>query len=133
VKHTYNLVTVFENELGSPGVRFFRSEVLIAKDVSWAPGFKTGEDYLLDALPLLKKEGYDRFSEIKPVKIGGMTFYREDLSKQDPNGVRGYQAYFAAIVRGYPLDWIISTEDPDETDKLAELPALHFGARSLLN
>ncbi len=128
-KRNYNLLTVFENELGTPGVRFFRSEILLAEDVSWAPGVKTGEDYLLDMLPLMKKEGYDRFSEIKQVEIGGRTFYREDLSKQAPNGIRVCQAYLATTVRGYALSLIISTEDPDETAKLAQNAALHFGPK----
>lgn len=128
-KRTYNLLTVFENELGTPGVRFFRSEVLIAEDVSWAPGVKTGKDYLLNVLPLVKKEGYDRFSEIKEVGIGGRTYYREDLSKQLRPDIRAYQAYFATIVRGYALSLVISTEDSEETDKLAENPALHFGPK----
>ena len=126
-KHAYNLLTVFENELGTPGVKFFRSEILMAEDVSWAPGIKTGEDYLLNVQPLLKKGGYDRFSEIKPVEIGGRTFYREDLSKQERPDIRGYQAYFATIARGYALSLIISTEDPDETAKLAASPVLRFG------
>jgi hypothetical protein len=43
-KHTYNLLIVFENEPGTPGVQFFRSELLTATDLSLAPGIKTGED-----------------------------------------------------------------------------------------
>jgi hypothetical protein len=127
-KHTYNLLTVFENELGTPGVTFFRSEVLSAEDVSWAPGIRTGKDYLLDVLPLMKKQGYDRFSEIKEVQIGGRTFYRADLSKQEPT-TRVYQAYLATIVRGHALSLIVSTEDPNETAKLAQNAALHFGPK----
>lgn len=127
-KRVYNLLTVFENELGTPGVRFFRSEILMAEDVSYAPGVKTGKDYLLNVLPLMKKQGYDRFSEITETEIGDRTFYRADLSKQATQDVRAYQAYFATIVRGYAVSLIVSTEDPDETAKLAQNPQLHFGS-----
>jgi hypothetical protein len=129
-RHTYNLLTVFENELGTPGVRFFRSEVLVAEDISFAPGIKSGKDYLLNGLPFLKKQGFQTFSEIKQGDIGGVTFYREDVTKRLSADITAYQAHFCTIVRGYALSLGVTTEDANETRKLVDQISLRFGSRA---
>jgi len=93
--------------------------VLLAEDVSFAPGIKSGKDYLLNALPFFKKQGFQSFSEIKPVDLGGITFYREDLTKRVTADVTAHQAYFCAILCGYALNFAITTDEGDATDKVS--------------
>jgi hypothetical protein len=99
-KHTYNLLTVFENELGKPGVRFFRSELVVAEDVSFAPGIKNGKDYFLDTLPTLKRQVYQTFSEIRPIELDGVTFYREDLTKRISQDITVHRTQLSTISTG---------------------------------
>jgi hypothetical protein len=126
-KDIYHLLTVFENEVGTPGVTFFRSEVLQAEDISWAPGIKTGKDFLLDGAPTLKRMGYQTFSEITPIEIGGVTFYREDASRRVNAEITSYQIFFCTVLRRHALSLAITTEEAEATRKLADDISFRFG------
>ena len=102
---------------------------MVAEDVSFAPGIKNGKDYLLNALPILKRQGYQTFSEIKPAELDGVTFYREDLIRHISQGITVYQTQFSTVMRGYALVIGITTEYADETEKLARGLSLHFAQR----
>jgi hypothetical protein len=127
LNHSYNLLIVFENEPGTPGVQFLRSELLTATDVSFAPGIKTGEDYLIDVLPSLKKVGYNEFSIIRPVKLGNRVFYQADVKRQIRENVTLCQSIFVTLVKGYALKLVVSTDDPYASARLVKNIGFTFG------
>src|SRR5919198_6102607 len=54
-KHSFNLLTVFDHPLGTPGITNYRGIILMAEDVSFAPGIKNGKDFVVNMAQLLKQ------------------------------------------------------------------------------
>ena len=124
-KRTYNLLTVFNHAPGTPGVKRLRSEVIAGEDISYAPGVKTGKDYMLKMLPLMEKLGGEQISPGEEVQVGGKAFFRQDI-RQPGTTTGSYQSYLCTVMKGYALCAIITTEDRQVTDSLAKGLSLVF-------
>lgn len=109
----YNLLTVFQYEVGSPIDDFNTNFALIAEDVSYAPGIKTGSDYLFHAKKLLLQTSLNIVQiddAASKIEIGGIEFYKMhiEISMFD-NMIK--QDYYSTIMKGYSLGIIVSYQD----------------------
>jgi hypothetical protein len=111
-KRTFNLLTVFERPLGTPGAKPNRALMVIAEDVSSSPGIKTGADYLLNAQALLQKAGWQPVGLTK-LRIGGADFARLIMKNPD----NSFESMSATIRKGYALAFVAIA---DSQERLAD-------------
>ena len=104
-----SLLTVFQYEIGSP-VEYNPNIMIIAENVSHAPGIKKGSDYLFQSRNFLEKSNmqYDYLSEeFVNVMINGAEFYRMD-AHINYMGLEIKQEYYSTIRDGFSFDMIVS-------------------------
>ena len=120
LKNTYNLLTVFRQPLGTPGVVFNPAILVIAEKVAHAPGITNGRDYLLNVRALSLKGGSQSLLK-EPVEyhFGGSQFFRDDF-ELEVNGGHANQAYFANVAKGYAVVFIFIGEDQKSVDEMAK-------------
>ena len=130
LKYTYQLLTVFRQPVGTPGITFNPAILVIAERVSHAPGIKNGKDYLLNIRALLMKTpGYQVLLK-DPVEyhFAGSQFFRDNYAI-DLNGVHVVQAQFATVRNGYALIFAFLAEDQTSVDEMAKgMDSLDFTA-----
>ncbi len=115
-KRTIHLLTVFEYPLGTPG-KENRGIQIMAVKVSFAPGIKTGKDYLALVGDYLKQSAMKMEPVGDPVEhqVADMDFYcqKENLTV---NGLPVNESYCAAIVQGYALSFIYSARSKEKLE-----------------
>jgi hypothetical protein len=119
VNNVFNLFTVSERAIGSPGPP---NSVLICGAEKPPSGLKTDGDYMLALKNTLK------FSQV-PItiqrdvyteQIGGASFSVIDF-KTDFSGVFVSQKYYAHVRRNYVLFFIVTYDTPEQLKTLTEL------------
>ncbi|HLJ14752.1 MAG TPA: hypothetical protein VKV15_09670 [Bryobacteraceae bacterium] len=117
-QRTSLLLSVFQYPLGTPGVKN-ENILVMAERVDFAPGIRTGEDYLRDL-----KANYRRaplhyvFSDsITQYTIGGRQFYRLDNELQTPAAVV-YQAIVSTKIGGHVLSFMFSSTNQQDLEGL---------------
>ncbi|WP_028887437.1 hypothetical protein [Tenacibaculum ovolyticum] len=113
------LLTVFQHEVGA-AVEYNPGFMLLVENLDFAPGIKTGADYLFNAKKLLKQskieyQGYD--NEIEEVEINKQNFYVMSLSIEYA-GVNIKQKYFTTIRNGFSINLIMSFVDDNQKEIL---------------
>jgi hypothetical protein len=122
-----NLFAVFKYERGSP-VTFNPSILSMAENVRQFPGIKIGKDYLFHTRKALES-GQIQMSFPKDIytqQLGGVGF---DVMETETS-VRGMvikQKYYAAIMKGYALGFVVSfTTDEEQTSLQKILDTVTF-------
>jgi len=118
---TVNLFMVYKHPLGSP-VPFNPNLGCVAEKVSHLPGIKKGSDYLYQAKQFMEMGQLkyvftkDIYSEI----IGGIYFDVQD-AEINFGTLKVKQKYYATIIRGYALSFIISSTTKQEEENLKQI------------
>jgi TonB family protein len=119
-KKTHQLLTVFEHPVGTP-VPFNPGIIVLAEDISFAPGIQKGSDYLLNVkMALAARPNISVVREPADVSFAGLPFSRMDVSMETRTGVIVYEAYVATIHNGYALAFLIIGDSQKRLDELAE-------------
>ena len=133
-KHTYQLLTIFEHPVGTP-VAFNPGLIVMAEDVSFAPGIQKGSDYLLNLKVGIEK----RHPELKILRepteqsFGGKSFFRMDVSFEVSTEATVFESYSSTILNGNALTFIFFGEKPERLQSLSEtLNTLEFKAGETL-
>jgi hypothetical protein len=111
LKNTYQLLTVFQHPLGTPGIEVNPSIQVVAEDVRHAPGITDGRTYLLYIRPMLTKAG-GQFIQEQPdeIRVAGRQFFRQDY-RMTVNNVSLQQALIVGFDTGYVLAFIFTSRD----------------------
>lgn len=117
-KHTFNLLTVFDHPLGTPGITSYRGIILMAEDVSFAPGIKNGKDFVLNMAQLLKQNNYSPLGEPTERTIADAKFYRQTFKGTVAEGREVYEATEFTIAKGYALGFIYVAGSPEALDEV---------------
>jgi len=120
--NTANLLGVYQYEYGA-AVDFNPNIMLIAENISHAPGIKTGGDYLFQSRRLLMQSQfrYDHLDEkFEREQINGTDFYKMNASINHM-GIEVRQTYYSAIVKGFSFNVIISYANDDQRKSLINL------------
>ncbi len=128
-ERTRQLLTLFQYPLGTPEVENQLVQIL-AEDVRFAPGIRSGRDYLLNAQRVLKtmKTNPEFDEEPKEVTYGGQTMYRMNITTKLPTKII-YQSMIATMSKGYGLTFAFMSFSPEGRDKLVKtLDSLRFEA-----
>lgn len=121
---TVNLFMVYKYLLGSP-VPFNPNLGCVAEKVSHLPGIKKGSDYLYQAKQLMEmgQLKYVFTKDIYSEKIGGIYFDVQDV-ELNIGTLKVKQKYYAAIIRGYALSFVISSTTKQEEESLKQILAV---------
>lgn len=111
LKNTYQLLTVFQHPLGTPGVEINPAIQVVAEDVRHAPGITDGRTYLLNIRPIITKAG-GQFIQEQPdeFRVAGRQFFRQDY-RMTVNNVSLQQALIVGFDTGYVLAFIFTSKD----------------------
>ena len=110
--NTANLLSVFQFEQGSP-VDFNPSFLLVAENVKYSPGIRTGSDYLFHARRLLEQSQlkYDHIDkEFAKEVINGTDFYKMNAEINYGN-MMITQTYYSTISKEFSFNAIITYID----------------------
>ncbi len=116
-----NLLAVFQYELGS-AVEYNPNIMIVAENVTNAPGIKNGSDYLFQSSRLLKQSQfqYDYISEkFESEMINGTEFYKMD-TRMNYMGLEIKQIYYSTITSGFSFNVIVSYINDDQKKILLE-------------
>ena len=119
-ERTHQLLTLFEYPLGTPGVENQLVQIL-AEDIRFAPGVRSGKEYLLNVVRVLKsmKTAPEMDEEPKEVTYGGKILYRLDIvTKASAKTV--YQSMIASVLKGYAVSFAFTSYSPEGRDKLVK-------------
>jgi hypothetical protein len=120
-QQSINLLTAFKYPVGTP-VPFNPMIACVAERVRELPGIKCGKDYHYHAKKLMES-GQMKFEfpkEISAEKLGGIDFdVMHALMTIGPSTVQ--QKYYAAIMKGYALVFIVSFTTTDEESVLQSI------------
>ena len=129
-QQTVNLIAAFQHPIGSP-VPFNPSVMSVAERIRHLPGIQRGKDYLFHAKKILTsgQVKVEFPKEIYSEKLGGHDFdVMEAVLHIGPSSVN--QKYYAGIVKGYALTFIISSTTPEEEAAAqAALRGITFGPK----
>jgi len=130
-KHSYQLLAVFEHPFGAP-VPFNPGIIVMAEDLSFAPGIQTAGDYLLRVKMALAP----RHLELKILReptdclFGGKSFSRMDLSIETSTGTVVYESFVSTLLGRNALAFVFVGEKPERLDQLVPtLNTLEFKAQ----
>lgn len=113
LKHYYQLLTVYEHALGTPGIVYNPSLQVIAEDVRPMPGITSGREYLLLTSEMVKKMGCQVLQdEPVGVVISGHQFFRLDF-KTPVKDVMVQQVMITTISKGFAVSFAF-TVGPDQ-------------------
>jgi hypothetical protein len=129
LKHTYQLLTVFQYELGTPGVQDNPAVQIVAEDVRHAPAITNGRIYLLNVRSVLTGMGA-RLLQSEPVAVdfGGQKFFRQDL-EQTISGKSIHSAMIVGFSKGYVLAFVFTATTQEVVDEIAKtMTSLNFEA-----
>jgi len=115
------LITVFQYELGS-AVDYNPGFVVIAENLKFAPGIKTGGDYLFHTRKLLRQAQmpYENIDdEFEKINIDNHDFY---IMNADLNymGKIIKQSYYSTILNGFSITAVISFVNDEQKNILQE-------------
>jgi len=116
------LLNVFKYEVGSP-VDFNPCVSLIAENLKYTPGIKTGKDYLFHARKLLEQTQlqYTHIDEtFSPVTIGDREFYSMGASV-DILGMTITQVYYCVVINDFALNIIITYSNEIQKQELDQI------------
>jgi hypothetical protein len=119
--NTANLIVLYQYELGT-AVGYNPSLMLVAENLKFAPGVKTGADYLFHARKLLSQAQiqYDHLDEeFERVDINGQIFYLMN-THIDYLGYEIKQKYYSTILQGFSLNMIITYVSDDQKSELEQ-------------
>jgi len=120
VKNTHYLLTVFRHPIGKPGITFNPAILILAEDVSFAPGITNGKDYLLNMRPIMEKTGAQfTLKEPQEYHFAGLQFFRANATSTT-NGIPAVQSFFCRIVNGYALVFVFIGPDQTTVDQMAK-------------
>lgn len=120
MKHTYYLLTVFRHPLGTPGVTLNPAVLVMAENVSHAPGITNGKDYLLILRAFLTKAGHQvLLKEPMEYRFRGLQFFRDNFAAET-NGVHINQSHFVTLKNGYALVFIFTGVDEASVDEMTK-------------
>lgn len=117
------LFAVYRHPLGS-AVSFNPSLACTAEKVGHLPGIKKGSDYLYHAKQLIEM-GQMKFvftNDIYSQKIGGIDFDVQDLEISFGT-LKVQQKYYAAIMKGYALGFVMSSTTKSEEETINQILA----------
>jgi hypothetical protein len=126
-KRTQMLLTVFKYPLGTP-VDDNDGVTLMSEDVSFAPGIKTGRDYLLIMAKGLTASKVPMEFQGEPTELtaGGQTFYRQN-TVLTVHSKQVYEAIVTTIVKEHALAFIfIGMSDEGRASLVKTLDTVHF-------
>lgn len=118
---TVNLLAVFKHPAGTP-VAFNPSIMCVAERVRDLPGIKRGKDYLFHAKKLMES-GQMRFEfpkEISTERLDGVDFDVMHVS-MTLGASTVQQKYYASIMKGYALIFIVSFTTANEESVLQDV------------
>lgn len=119
LKNTYQLLTAFQYPMGAPHVEVNPAFMVVAENVSHAPGIVNGRDYLLHVRPVMIKTGVVPIQdEPTELVLSGRKFFRQD-SRMQINGMSIQQAIVITVIKGYALAFILSGKDQQSIDEMA--------------
>jgi hypothetical protein len=115
---TTQLLTVFQYPLGTP-VKFNSSVQVMAEDVGFAPGIKSGKDYLLvmeigmkrGSLPVEFADGITEYT------VDGRQFFRLD-DQLHLATVAAHQAFISTKVGKYILSFVLTSGSQEDLEML---------------
>ncbi len=118
LKNTYQLLTTFQYPLGTPDVDLNPAFMVVAENVSHAPGIVTGRDYLLNTRALMIKTGVVPVQD-EPLELtlAGRKFFRQDAIIE-MKGVTVRQAILISVNKGFALAFILSGRDAQAIDEM---------------
>lgn len=124
---TVNLLMVYKHPQGAP-VPFNPSLSCVAEKVSHLPGIKTGRDYLYHVKKGIEasRVSYVFDQNIYSENIGGVTFDAQNMRlSAGPWLIQ--QKYYAAVMKGYALGFVVTYTTPWEQEALKGiLASVHF-------
>ena len=125
---TANLLAVFKYELGTT-VEFNPNISIVAENVKFSPGIKTGKDYLNRSRKLLKQSQfkYDSIStNFDRVDFSGKVF-SSMFTSVSYKGMSISQEYFSTLINGFSFNVVISyTTDKQKKELKEVLQTLSF-------
>jgi hypothetical protein len=119
--NTANLLAVFQYEVGA-AVEFNPNILIVAENVTNAPGIKNGSDYLFQSRRLLKQGQfqYDYLSEdFESEMINGTEFHKMD-AHINYAGMEIKQVYYSTISNGFSFNVIVSYINDEQKKVLLE-------------
>lgn len=119
---TATLLSVFQYEVGSP-VDYNPGFILIAENISYAPGISTGSDYLTQAKKIMGQSQmqFDYIDDdfAKEI-INGQEFYTMNCT-MNYLGVNINQRYYSTIIDGFSLSAVISFTNKKQEKELTKM------------
>jgi hypothetical protein len=127
LKNTYQLLTAFQYPLGTPGVELNSGFMIVAENVSHAPGIVSGRDYVITTRPLMLKLGAQPVQdEPDALVLSGRKFFRQDYVTE-VGGLAVRQTTIITIIKGFALGFIMTGKDPQVVNEAAKaLDTLKF-------
>lgn len=117
-----NLLTMFEQPVGTNVDSYNPSFACVAEKISNAPQIKTGKDYLSSTKKLLQNSNmpYEFSKEIYSKKISNKGIDVMEASvKYDDLVIK--QKFYATIIKGYAIGFVISYTSEEEHAKLDKI------------
>ena len=131
VDRTSQLLTVFQYPLGTP-VKFNQSIQVISERVDFAPGIRSGKEYLLILESTMKKGTVpvDFADDITEATFGGKQFFRLDDQLHFPSATL-HQTFISTRLETHTLSFILTSMTQEDLEKLVStLNSLKFDSRS---
>lgn len=126
-ERTHQLLTLFQYPLGTPGVENQLVQIM-AEDVRFAPGIRSGREYLLNVARVLKvmKTMPEFNEEPKELAYGGKSMYRMDITTKATSRTV-YQSMIATVLKGYAVCFAFTSYSVEGRDKLVKtMESLRF-------
>lgn len=127
-EHTHQLLTLFQYPLGTPGVENQLVQIL-GEDIRFAPGIKSGKEYLQNVQQVLKtmKTVPEFDKEPREVTYGGRIMHRMDIATKMPTKTI-YQSMVAVVLKGYAVSFAFTSFSPEGRENLLKtLDTLRIG------
>ena len=117
---TYQLLTVFRYQLGTPSLKDNALVQVVAEDVRHAPAIINGRVYLLNVRDVMIKMGAQPL-QAEPVEVvfSSQKFFRLDFD-QPVNGRPIHTAMLAIVSKGYGLAFIFTAVDQKDVDEMVK-------------
>lgn len=119
--NTAYLLTIFKYELGA-AVEYNPSFMVIAENISHAPGVKRGSDYLFHTKKLLQQgQVHYTFAEEMTEKTIGTASFDGMQGYLDLMGKKITQDYFTTIKNGFSLSFVATYTNEEEKSEIYDL------------
>lgn len=117
-ERAHQLLTLFQYPLGTPDVENQLVQIL-AEDIRFAPGIKSGKEYLLNVQQVLKtmKTMPEFDKEPREVTYSGRIMHRMDIATKMPTKTI-YQSMVAVVLKGYAVSFAFTSFSPEGRENL---------------